>query len=192
VSDVLILPKFWAPLPYAEESWGDLSPKLRRHFGDLLLIPSWGDRVLKAVGSMCNDLQAVIVDEILGGTAYSAVATHYMALYTAAIDDTLNGATANEAAYTSYARLALTNNTTIFAAGSTATGKYTKTFPSDAAKTWATSTGGSSVCTYLGMLSGNAGTSADKGEYAAAISSVTIASGDTPRLAQNAATVTQD
>lgn len=192
MSDVLVVPKFWVPLPYAEETWGDLSPRLRRHFGDILLKQGWKERVLKAVGSMCNDLQAVILDEILGATAYSAVATHYMALYTAAIDDTLNGATANEAAYTSYARLALTNNTTIFAAGSTGSGKYTKTFPSDAAKTWATATGGSSVCTYLGMLSGNAGSSADKGEYAAAITSVTINNGDTPRLAQNAATVTQD
>ena len=192
MSEVLIVPKFWVPCEYAEETWMDLSPKIRRHFGDLLLVKDWKDRVLKAVGSMCNDLQASILDEILGATAYAAIATHYLALYTAAIDDTLNGATANEAAYTSYARLALTNNTTIFAAGSTASGKYTKTFPSDAAKTWATSTGGSATCTYLGMLSGNAGTSSDKGEYACAITSVAIASGDTPRLAQNAATVTQD
>lgn len=192
MSDVLVIPRLWIPCEAAENTWDDFSLPIRRHMKDLLYRKDWRDRVMRAVGSKANDLTKSITDEILGATAYSAVATHYFALYTAAIDDTANGATANEAAYTSYARLGLTNNTTIFAVGSTSTGKYTKQFPSDADKVWATSTGGSSVCTFLAMLSGNAGSSADKGEYTCAITSVTINNGDTPRLAQNVASVQED
>jgi hypothetical protein len=164
----------------------------RKKIGDLLLKPM-EERVniLKMAGSLANYASKAIQDLLWGKTAYAGETTIYAGLWTAAIDDTFAGNTASEAAYTSYARLALTNNTTIFAAGSGTT-TYAKSFPSDAAKSFVTSTGGTSTVTYLGLLNGNAGTSADKGMAWCSVTSTTINSGDTPQLAQNAVTVTQD
>lgn len=151
-----------------------------------------GDSIRLMAGSLSNYASKALEDLMWGKTAYAGETTIYGGLWTAALDDTFTGATASEAAYTSYARLSLTNNTTIFAAG-TGTTTYTKTFPSDAAKSWATSTGGTApVCTYLGFLNGNAGSSADKGLAWCTITSVTINTGDTPQLALNAVTVVQD
>ena len=147
--------------------------------------------ILMMAGSLANFASKALQDLLWGKTAYAGPTTIYGALYTAAIDDTLAGNTANEAAYTSYARLSLTNNTTIFAAG-TGTSTYTKTFPSDATKSWPTSTGGSATVTYMGFLDGNAGTSGDNGLAWCSVTSTTINSGDTPQLAQNAVTVVQD
>lgn len=149
------------------------------------------DNIMFMAGSLANFSSKSLQDLLWGKTAYAGPTTIYGALYTAAIDDTLLGNTANESTYGSYARLSLTNNTTIFAAGSGTT-TYTKTFPSDAAKTWVTSTSGTSTITYLGLLDGNAGTSADKGLAWCSVTSTTINSGDTPQLAQNAITVVQD
>jgi hypothetical protein len=87
--------------------------------------------------------------------------------------------------------MSLTNNTTIFAAG-TGTTTRVNTWPSDAFKNWATSTGGSATVTYMGVLNGVAGTSADKGVVWASVTSTAIASGDTPQLAQNAVSQTRD
>jgi len=148
-------------------------------------------RIMLMAGSLCFTSSKNLQDLLWGKTAYAGATTIYGALYTAAIDDTLVGNTANESTYGSYARLSLTNNTTIFATG-TGTTTYTKTFPSDAAKTWATSTSGTSTITYLGFQDGNAGTSADKGLAWCTVTSTTINSGDTPQLAQNAVTVVQD
>lgn len=149
------------------------------------------ERILQMSGSDANYLSKKFGDLIFGATAYSAPGTLYCGLWTAALDDTFNGATSSEAAYTSYARLSLTNNTTIFAAGSGTT-TYTKTWPSDTFKNFATSTGGSSTVTYFGVLDGNAGSSSDKGIVWASVTSVTIANGDTPQLAQNAVSQTRD
>ena len=44
----------------------------------------------------------------------------------------------------------------------------------------------------MGVLNGNAGTSADKGIVWASVSSTTINNGDTPQLAQNAVSQTRD
>ena len=148
-------------------------------------------RIMLMAGSLCNYSSKALQDLLWGKTAYAGETTIYGALYTAAIDDTLVGNTANESAYGSYARLSLTNNTTIFATG-TGTTTYTKTFPSDAAKTWATSTSGTSTITYLGFQNGNTGTATDKGLAWCTVTSTTINSGDTPQLAQNAVTVVQD
>ena len=166
----------------------------RIKIGDLLLKPlpeRWN--VLKMAGSLANYSSKKIQDLIWGATAYTAPATVYANLWAAALDDTFNGATASKCAYTSYAALSLTNNTTIFAAG-TGTTTYTKTFPSDTAKSWPTSTGTgtNNTVTYLGFLDGNAGSAADNGLAWCTITSTTINNGDTPQLAQNAVTVVQD
>jgi hypothetical protein len=181
------------PAPALENLFKDLEKCVTDFYKKLLTKPAHADaeHIALMAGSLANFSSKSLQDLLWGKTAYAGPTTIYGALYTAAIDDTLLGNTANESAYTSYARLSLTNNTTIFATG-TGTTTYTKTFPSDAAKTWATSTGGTSTITYLGFLDGNAGTSADKGLAWCSVTSTTINSGDTPQLAQNAVTVVQD
>lgn len=201
----LALPQLWLPEPKpllrtspwlptkfgAEAIWQDLDRASRRLVERLLVLPKLKDKLLLMSGSDCNFLSKSLGDLAFGKTAYAGATTVFGALYTAAIDDTLLGNTANEAAYTSYARLSLTNNTTIFAAGSGTT-TYTKTWPSDAVKSWAPSTGGAATVTFVGFLDGNLGTSADKGLVWASVTSVAIASGDTPQLAQNAMSQVRD
>ena len=176
----------------AELTWSDLDKDVKKLFDKFFKMPGdLKERVMQMAGSLANYGSKQLQDSMWGKTAFTAATTIYFGLWTAAIDDTLAGNTASEAAYTSYGRLGLTNNTTIFASG-TGTTTYTKTFPSDAAKSFNTSTGGSSTVTYLGILDGNAGTSADHGYAWCSVTSTTINNGDTPQLAQNAITVVQD
>jgi hypothetical protein len=183
----------WHPTKVGlEVAWGNL-PKDARKFFDKYLKAPLKDRILMMSGSLANFSSKALEDSIWGKTAFTAATTIYFGLWAATLDDTLAGNTASESAYTSYARLGLTNNTTIFAAGSGTT-TYSKTFPSDAAKSFATSTGTgtNNTITFLGILDGNLGTSADHGYAWCSVTSTTINSGDTPQLAQNAITVTQD
>jgi hypothetical protein len=189
MSAVVITPQFWLPTRVgAEMFWGDLD-RYERSLVDRCF--KLKDRFLAMAGSDTNYLSKKFGDLINGATAYTAPTPLLVGLWTAALDDTFNGATASQAAYTSYARLSLTNNTTIFAAGSGTT-TYTKTWPSDALKSWPTSTGGTSTVTYMGVLDGNLGTSADNGIVWASVTSTTINSGDTPQLAQNAVSQVRD
>jgi hypothetical protein len=181
----------WVPGEAFEEFFPWFGAKDRKTLGDLLLKPI-KERILMMAGDFCFDMTKAIADLPFGATAYGLTnTTLYFGLWAAAIGDTLEGNAASECAYGSYARLALTNNTTIFAAG-TGTTNYTKTFPSDAVKSFVTSTatGTNNTVTYLGILNGNAGTTSDKGYAWCTITSTTINSGDTPQLAQNAVTVT--
>lgn len=189
---LIITPRVWFPTRHgAEAVWGELDRASRRIVEKLLKLPALKDKLLLMAGSDANFLSKTLADLAFGKTAYAGATTIYCGLWTAALDDTLLGNAASEANYTSYARLALTNNTTIFAAGSGTT-TYTKTWPSDAVKSWPTSTGGASTVTYLGVLDGNAGTSGDKGLVWASVTSTAIASGDTPQLAQNAVSQVRD
>lgn len=185
----------WLPTRYAAENlWNEFDADVRKFYDKLFKAPTIREKmnVVAMAGSLSNYASKKLQDLLHGATAYTAPATHFLNLYTAAIDDTFNGATAGKAAYTSYAALQLTNNTTIFAAGSGTT-TYTKTYPSDAAKSWATSTGGTApTVIYLGDLDGNAGTSGDNGLEWCSVTSTTINTGDTPQLAQNAMSVVQD
>lgn len=198
-SVVLIMPKVWLPTKFGLETlWDDPfweigADKKTRKLIDKLLKKgvTLKERLVMMAGSDANYLSKALGDLAFGKTAYAGETTIYCGLWTAALDDTFVGNTTGEAAYTSYARMSLTNNTTIFATG-TGTTTYTKTWPSDAAKNWATSTGGSATVTYFGALNGNAGTSADKGLVWATVTSVAIALGDTPQLAQNAISQVRD
>lgn len=182
----------WVPTRFGGELlWDDLDQRERRILDRLFRLPSLRERALFMAGSDGNYWSTGIGKLTDGGTAWSAVATWYIGLWTAALDDTMTGATASEAAYTSYARLALTNNTTIFAAG-TGTTTYANSWPADAIKSFPASTGGAATVTYMGKLTGNAGTTADKCGCWASVTSTAIASGDTPQLAVNAATQTRD
>lgn len=189
----LIVPRVWLPTRFgAEVLWDELDRTDRRLLDRVLkLRDDLKAKILLMAGSDANYLSKTLGDLAFGKTAYAGETTIYCGLWTAALDDTFAGNTASEAAYTSYARLALTNNTTIFAAG-TGTTTYVKSWPSDAAKNWPTSTGSSATVTYFGALNGNAGTSADKGLVWASVTSTAIASGDTPQLAVNAVSQTRD
>lgn len=192
VTAVVLSPRFWHPTRFGVELFRDeLDRDHMRQISRYLKLGTLKERILMMAGSDTNYLSTKLGDLALSKTAYAGETTLYHGLWTAALDDTFNGATSNEAAYTSYARLSLTNNATIFAAG-TGTTTYTKTFPSDAIKSWPTSTGGSSTITYLGQLNGNAGTTGDKGTMWASVTSQAISSGDTPQLAQNAITQVRD
>jgi hypothetical protein len=183
----------WMPTRVgAETVWNDLPKEVRRLYDRFFKADSLKEKILMMSGSLANFSSKALQDLLYGATSPSAIGTHFINLYTASIDDTFNGATTGKAAYTSYAALSLTNNTTIFAAGSGTT-TYTKTWPSDATKSWATSTGGTApTVTFLGDLDGNAGTSADHGLAWCSVTSTVINTGDTPQLAQNAMSVVQD
>jgi len=191
----LIVPSSpWFPTRLgAEAIWDELTRAERRLVDRLLKLPSLREKIgaVLMAGSDANYLSAKLGGLAFGKTAYAGETTIFVGLWTAALDDTFTGATASESAYTSYARLSLTNNTTIFAAG-TGTTTSVNTWPSDATKSWAASTGGTSTVTYMGALNGNAGSSADKGMVWCTVTSVTINSGDTPQLAQNAVSQTRD
>ena len=188
----VMFPRFWMPTKFgAEVLWDELDKPEHKILDDVFRLGSLKERILRMAGSDANYLSTSLGKLAFGKTAYAGETTIFGGLWTAALDDTFNGATASEAGYTSYARLSLTNNTTIFAAG-TGTTTYVNTWPSDATKSWATSTGGSATVTYFGALNGNAGTSADKGMVWASVTSTAIASGDTPQLAQNAVSQTRD
>jgi hypothetical protein len=179
----------------AERFWYDIDKDVRKLYDKIFKAPTIPEKINIAMmaGSLANWASVKIQDLLHGATAYTAITPMIVHLWASALDDTFNGATAGKCAYGSYAALSLTNNTTIFAAGSGTT-TYTKTWPSDAAKSWPTSTatGTNNTITYLGMLDGNLGTSADHGIEWCTVTSTTINSGDTPQLAQNAMSVVQD
>lgn len=184
----------WIPTPAAEILMPGLPRFERGRLGDLLRMPL-RERigVLRMSGSLGNYLSQKNLDLDFGKTAYAGETTIYVGLWSSAVDDTATGATTGESAYGSYARLALTNNTTIFAAGSGST-TYTKAMPSDAIKSFATSTatGTNNTITYMLVLNGNAGSSADKNLFWCSVTSTTINNGDTPQLAVGAISVVQD
>lgn len=188
-----IVPGIIIPVPAIEEIFTGLDAKIKDSIGALINLPVRERIQALMTGSLSNYASKSLSDLLWGKTTYAGETTIYAGLWAAALDDTFNGATSSECAYTSYGRMSLTNNTTIFAAGSGTT-TYTKTFPSDATKSWAasTGTGTNNTVTYLGFLNGNAGTSGDKGLAWCSITSTTINNGDTPQLAQNAVTDVQD
>lgn len=184
----------WIPTPAVEELFPGFDSDTVKTLKDLLLKPL-RERIgiMQMAGSMANYLSKALGDLALGKTAYAGETTLFVGLWASALDDTFTGATTGESAYGSYARFSLTNNTTIFATG-TGTTSYTKTFPSDALKSFVTSTatGTNNTITYAGILNGNAISSADKGCFWTTVTSTLIASGDTPQIAQNAFSVVWD
>lgn len=162
----------------AETLLPDLPKPVRRAFEILLM-----------AGSKSFFLSAEILDHYLGAAAFTADATLYWGLWTSALADGSDGATAGEAAYTSYARVSQTNNATNFPA---ATGTTTATKSNGTTVTFPTSTGSSATVTYVGIFNGNAGTSDDDLYVWFDVSSTAIASGDTPKINAGDADFTED
>jgi len=138
-------------------------------------------------GSKSNYLSKKLLDLPLSATAFTAASPIYAALWTSALDDTSTGATAGEAAYTSYARVAITNNATNWPA---ATGSTTATKSNANAITFPASTGGTSTVTYMCLVDSASG--AGNIYYWCTVTSVTVNSGDTPQIAASAFSVVED
>lgn len=147
-----------------------------------------GLEILLMAGSKANYLEDKVAAEVLGATAFTAPSPIYFGLWTTAgsLTDAFDGSTANETTYGSYARVSVTNNTTNFS-GTTSprTNTTAITFPQ--------STSGSQTVNQVGVLDGNAGTSADHGLLWADLTAArTIDSGETPEFAASAFSYSED
>lgn len=174
----ILTPGLWRPGAAAEELLPLLDKDLRRYLGDLIL---W------MAGSKTNFQENNVKNELLGATAWAAPATVFFGLWTGAgtLTDAATGSTAGESAYTGYARVSKTNDTTNFASvGDNVTKK------NSTAITFPASTGGTSTVTQVGVCS--AATAGDMYLWADLTTSRTIDSGETPEFAANSFTYDED
>lgn len=126
-------------------------------------------------------LENALLNHVLNATAYSAPATLYVALFTAAPTDAGGG---TEVTGNNYSRKAVTANTTNFPAasgGSVANG---------AAITFATPSGSWGTVTHFGLF--DASTSGNLLYWGALTTSKTPGNGDTVSFAIGALTITED
>lgn len=138
------------------------------------------------MGSKSDYLEKALLDEVLGGTNYAAVATTHIGLFTVTPSDTGGG---TEVTGGSYARVAKTNNATNWpnasgsgAGGSSKSNGTAVTFP-QASADWGTVV---AFGIYDDPTAGNL-------LYWGAVSpSKTVQNGDTPSFAIGALTVTED
>lgn len=120
-----------------------------------------------------------VLDHVLGATAYTAPATVYLALFTAAPND---GGGGTEVSGGSYARVSITNNTTNFPNASSGSKNLatTQTFPTATAG-WGTVL---AVALFDASTSGNL-------LYWTTITSQVVNSGSAPSFAANALTFSE-
>ena len=140
-------------------------------------------------GSKSNYLAKKQVEEAAGGVAFSAPANVYLALATAAIDDTTTGSTITEANYGSYARTQIGTGNNQTDAWNAATGTTTSTVTNKNAITCPTASSGSSTITYIAVID-----AATNGNilYWASVTSTAIATGDTPKVNASALSIVED
>jgi hypothetical protein len=139
-------------------------------------------------GSKSDYLEKIILDLVLGASAYSAPGTVYIALSTAAYSDAATGSSMTEVSGGSYVRLAVTNNSTNWPAAS-GTSPATKT--NGTAFTFVTATGSwGTVASFYIVDASTAGNVLYGGDLSV---SKAIASGDTATFASSTGiTVTED
>lgn len=135
-------------------------------------------------GSFSNFLELEILDQIFGAAAYTAPATLYFALCTAAPDDASTGSTITEANYTGYARKAMTNNKTTF--GNAAAGAVANA----AAITFDQCTAGSSTVTHFAIV--DAASNGNVLAWGDLSTQKAISAGDIPEFAIGALTISLD
>jgi hypothetical protein len=140
-------------------------------------------------GSFSDFLELEVLDHVFGNAAYSAPATLYVALYTAAPSDSGGGTEVSTGVWTNYQRAPVTNNATNFpaaSAGSKANGTAITAFYSSG--TTAAITGTAPVVTHVGIL--DASTSGNLLAWADLTASKTISNGDTFTFAVSSLTIT--
>lgn len=136
------------------------------------------------MGSKSDYLEAKVLDLVLGANAFSAPATVYMALFSVTPSDAGGG---TELTGGSYARVAITNNTTNWP-NSTGTSPTTKnngttiTFPTATAD-WATAVA-------WGLF--DASSNGNLLYWGALAENKTVFNGDTASFAANNITITED
>ena len=127
--------------------------------------------------SFTNFLETEILDHVFAGSAYTAPATHYLALYTAAPDET-GGGTEVTTSGTAYARQSVSFTTT----GNTTS--------NDASVEYPTATASFGTVTHVGVF--DASTGGNLMAYAALSSSKTIDTGDVFRVPTGDLDITLD
>lgn len=130
-----------------------------------------------------NDWISKILNATFNAAAITFPATVYAALWTAALSASSTGSTAGEAAYTGYARVAVTANTTNFptsSGGAAITNGTAITFPANS--------GANETEVAFALLDAP---TAGNVKYWGAIVSTVINTGNTPQVAAGALTVTE-
>lgn len=137
-------------------------------------------------GSFSNFLELELLDHVFGNAAYTAPATLYVALYTAAPSDTGGGTEVSTSNWTNYARTAVTNNATNFPAA--ASGLKSN----GTAISWSAATipSGTVVVTHAGIL--DASTAGNLLAWADLTASKTLSNGDTISFAIGDLDITLD
>ena len=115
--------------------------------------------------SFTNFLETEILDHVFGGSAYTAPATHYLALYTAAPSDTGGGTEVSGGAY-------VRQTVAFTTSGDTTSNTAAIEFPT-ASASWGT-------VSHVGVF--DASSSGNLMAYAALVTSTTIGSGDVFRV----------
>lgn len=136
------------------------------------------------MGSKSDYLEAKILDHVLGGTAYTAPATVYAALFSVTPSDSGGG---TELSGNSYARVAITNNTTNWP---NATGTSPTTKANGTTITFPTATGDWSTAVAFGLF--DASSAGNLLIWGALTASKTVQNGDTASFAIGQLTWTED
>ena len=124
-----------------------------------------------------------LLNQFWNAAAYSFPGTLYFALWTASLSASSTGATAGEASYTGYARVAVTANTTNFPTSSGGANIQNAT-----AITFASNGGSLQTMTYAAVLDAS---STGNILYWGSITSTAINPGDTPQININGLTASE-
>lgn len=141
-------------------------------------------------GSKSNYLSKKLIEEAIGGVAYTSATHTYLALCTTTPDDTSTGSTIVETDYTSYTRTEVGTGNNQTDAWNAATGTTTGTVTNKNAVTFPTATG-ASTNPIVGLAVVDASTAGNV-LYWCSVTSTAIASGDTPKVNASALTVVED
>lgn len=135
-------------------------------------------------GSFADYLENKLLDHVFNATTFTSPATLYFGLWTSALSDASTGSTAGEVSGGSYARVAVTANTTNFpaASGGAIANGTAITFPQ--------ATAGWGTVTYFGILS--AASAGNLLGWADLTTSKTISTGDTAQFAIGDVAITLD
>lgn len=132
-------------------------------------------------GSKSDYLENKVLDHILGNTAYAAPATVYFALYTVAPSDSGGG---TEVSGGAYARVAVTNNATNFAAASGGLKRNSTVI------TWPTATASWGTVVAVGVLDASA--AGNLLFWSTLATNKTVDNGDTVSIPVNSFSITED
>lgn len=155
--------------------------------------PRWRQKLRDLVvwaGSMSNYASKKMLEELLGGVAYTSAANVYLAICTTLPDDTSTGSTIVETDYASYARTLIGTGNNQTDAFNAATGTTTATVTNKNAISAPTATG-ASTNPWVGIALVDASSGGNVLVWASVVSTP-LAIGDTPKINAGALSVAQD